>query len=244
MDVVVSLHDVAPASAAASAAWLDVVESHGWRATLLVIPGAWRGATLGEDAGFVDWLHAAADRGHELALHGWEHHGVLCDGRGPRHRLRRCRGNVFARGCAEFNELDAVEARRRIHAGRRALSSVGIEPVGFTPPGWLASHDTVTVLRDEGFRYTTTQWAVLDLVGRRTIRMPAISQRPGSSLTLAASRANERVVGAFAARRRSLRIALHPDDLRHDELAAATHRMFTGLTRAGARSCTYEELVG
>jgi hypothetical protein len=36
---------------------------------------------------------------------------------------------------------------------------------------------------------------------------------------------------------------LHPDDLRHDELAAATDRMFTRLTVAGARSCTYEDLV-
>jgi uncharacterized protein len=243
VDVVVSLHDVAPASAVASARWLDVVESFGWRATLLVIPGSWRGAALGDDADFVTWLHTAADRGHELALHGWEHHGVARDGRGPRHRIRRCSGFVLARGCAEFNELDTDEARRRIDAGRRVLSSVGIEPVGFTPPGWLASHDTVAVLRDEGFRYTTTQWAVLDLVGGRTIRMPAISQRPGSRMTLTASRANERVVSAFADRGRSLRIALHPDDLHHEELVAATKRMFTKLAVAGARARTYEELV-
>ena len=44
--IIVSLHDVAPATATASARWLEVVERQQMVATLLVVPGPWRGSSI------------------------------------------------------------------------------------------------------------------------------------------------------------------------------------------------------
>jgi uncharacterized protein len=179
--IVVSLHDVAPATAAQSMRWLSIVEQHGMRASLLVVPGPWRNGSLANDAEFAAWLRAAGDRGHELSLHGWEHRAIRHndDSRNAtrRHSLV---GNVLARGCQEFWQLGLREADRRIAAGLEVLHAAGIETSGFTPPGWLASPETVTTLRKRGFAYTTTQRSVIDLRNDRVLPISALSQRPGS----------------------------------------------------------------
>ncbi|NUP47597.1 MAG: DUF2334 domain-containing protein, partial [Catenulispora sp.] len=71
--LLVSLHDIAPASAAATRRWLADLDARAVPATLLIIPGPWRGARLSQSPDLIADLHAAASRGHEPALHGWAH---------------------------------------------------------------------------------------------------------------------------------------------------------------------------
>ncbi|MEV4441410.1 DUF2334 domain-containing protein [Streptomyces sp. NPDC049577] len=148
-------------------------DAHGVRATLPLVPGPWRGARLPDDPALVRWLHAARERGHELALHGYAHEGVPG---GP--LPRRWANAVPARGCAEFCGLDEPAASARLRAGPAALASAGIGPEGFTPPGWPASPGAVAALRGPGLEYTTS---VRDPRTGARQRMVALSHRPGGA---------------------------------------------------------------
>jgi len=238
--VVVSLHDVAPASFDASQRWLRMVERHGMVASLLVIPGAWRDGSLATDPACVRWLHEATDRGHEVVLHGWEHR-QLPDTSAS--RARRLHSQIRARGCAEFATLQPDTARHLLELGLGTMAAHGFRPTGFVPPGWMALRSTDEVLRDLGFSYTTSQWEVRDLRARTAMRVPSTSQRPGSRFTDVAAKAMLLTTRRLAARRRDLRIALHPDDLLHPTLETVTDTMLSTLTAAGYRSATYDALV-
>jgi predicted deacetylase len=237
--LVVSVHDVAPSTAWATRYWSTELEQRGVPATFLVVPGPWQGPSFRFDADLVCWLHGRVEHGDEVAQHGWTHR------RGPGGASwRRAVNAMAARGCAEFWAIGEAEAFRRAALGRDALRTAGFEPIGFTPPGWLASADAVHALRQLGYRYTTSQRAVVDLV--RDVRHPvvALSQRPngvgqamGAACTTAAAR-------LLVRRGRSVRIALHPRDLGHPRLVAASLGAIDAARAAGAVPCTYAALVG
>src|SRR5260370_21252853 len=103
--LLVSIHDVAPASAEASIKWLADLDARGIPATLLVIPGPWREARLSEDPALLAELHEARERGHELAMHGW------CHQAGPGGSAwRRTTAHLMARGAPAFATLWQPEA--------------------------------------------------------------------------------------------------------------------------------------
>ncbi|MFI2074139.1 MULTISPECIES: DUF2334 domain-containing protein [Streptomyces] len=235
---VVSVHDVAPWTLDPCRRWLAGLDERGVRATLLLVPGPWRGVPAARDPALVRWAHAARERGHELALHGWEHRGV--PGGSP---ARRLTGLLAARGCAEFAALGERAARERLEKGLAALASVGMAPCGFTPPGWLASPGTLTALRGLGLDYTTGHLTVRDLRTGVAHRVPALSHRPGGL----GERAGARLMTAAARRRsaagRPFRIALHPADLARPGLRERTLAAIDGALAAGMRPCTYAELV-
>jgi predicted deacetylase len=174
--LVVSVHDVSPATADEIARWCADADNLGVPVSLLVIPGPWRGARLADEPGYADVLTARVARGDELVLHGWEHRAGPA---GP--ALRRAVGHAVARGAAEFAALDEEEAARRLAKGRAVLAGLGLSVDGFTPPGWLASPATDRALAKAGFRYTTTHRGVRDLRGGTTYRGFALSHRPSGA---------------------------------------------------------------
>lgn len=236
--LVVSIHDVAPATAEASRAGVAALEQRGIRASLLVVPGPWRDQPLLDDPELVHWLRGADATGHEIAQHGWIH--TAGPEGGP---VRRAVGRAVARGCAEFWALDDQEARERLQRGRSVLWQAGLDPVGFTPPGWLASAATRRALRSLGYRYGTDHAGVYDLVAGRRHLTPALSSRPGGAADWIG-----RYTMISAARRLAslggvVRVALHPADWHDPCLRTAALLAIDGATDAGARPCTYAELV-
>jgi predicted deacetylase len=232
--VVVSVHDVSPATADETARWCADLDSLGVPASLLVIPGPWRGMTMTPDYARV----LKQRENDEIVLHGWTHTAGL---EGP--WVRRQLGRAIARGAAEFAALDEREATLRIHSGRTTLEEMGLPVEGFTPPGWLASPGAVMALRAQGFRYLTTHRGLLDLRTRTTYRAFALSHRPGG----AGERLGAALMRTWArrgARRGGLvRIALHPDDLKRPGLRDTTLRAIEGILGAGGRALTYRDLL-
>lgn len=235
---VVSVHDIAPWSFAQSRRWLGDLDARGVPATLLLVPGAWRGPGLPEDPALVSWLHRARRRGHELSLHGYAHEAVPG---GP--LPRRWLNSVLARGCAEFCALDEPAAHERLRAGLAALASVDISPQGFTPPGWLASPGALTALRELGLDYTTSHLGVRDLRTGVRHRMVALSHRPGGFGERFGARLMRAAARRWAGRGRPFRIALHPADLSREGLRDCALDAIDAALAAGARPCTYAELV-
>jgi predicted deacetylase len=232
--LVVSVHDVAPATAAETATWLRELDARGIPATLLVVPGPWHGEALHDDPALVAQLHDAAERGHEISLHGYDHTG------GP----GGLRNELLARGCAEFASLGEWEALSRLQRGRAVLRGLGFDPIGFTPPGWLASPGTRRALRTLRFRYLTSHLGVRDLVDGTTFWMPAFAQRPGGFGERAGAALVRTAAPQLARRGNGVRIALHPDDLARPSLRAASLDALDEALGAGARPMTYADVVG
>jgi predicted deacetylase len=236
--LLVSLHDIAPASADATGRWLADLDDRGLPATLLVIPGPWRGPRLSQNPDLVAALHEAAANGHELALHGWAHKA------GPAGApWRRAAATLIARGAAEFAALDAADATARLSAGLAELAAVGIEPVGFHPPGWLASPGAYRALRRVGLRYSSSHLYIHDLITEQRYTLPALSHRPGGTGEVLAARMMRASAAAMVRRRRSFRVALHPDDLRRPGLRRTTLAVIDQALAAGYRATTYSGLV-
>src|SRR5258706_11234525 len=206
--LVVSVHDVSPATADQTARWCSDMDDLGVPVSLLVIPGPWRGMQLAQAPEYARVLTERVAHGDDIVLHGWTH---AAGPEGP--WARRMVGRLVARGAAEFAALDTDEAIVRLRAGQAALVAAGLPTHGFTPPGWLASPGAVAALRREGFHYLTTHRGLHDLRSRRTYRGFALSHRPGGvgeQLGVAMMRTWAR---RNARRGALVRIALHPDDL-------------------------------
>lgn len=237
---VVSVHDVAPATSEPTADWVAELDARGVPCTLLVIPGPYGGGPgLCEDPELVAYLNEAAARGHELSLHGFRHAGVP----GGR-RWRRAVNQVVARGAAEFCSLTRAQASTLLQEGLAELHRAGMDVVGFTPPGWLASPGTRQALADLGFAYWTSHLAVHDLTGGPVRRMPALSHRPDGAGEQVGARLMVAAARTFAHTRTSFRIALHPADLARPGLRMAALKAIDLTLAAGGRPVTYASLIG
>jgi predicted deacetylase len=236
--LIVSIHDVAPSTAHAARTWVQELDRRAVPVTLLVVPGPWEGPPLRVDHELVAWLNERRARGDEIAQHGWAHRRVA-----GASRWRRALGSAAARGCDEFWSLDAREARRRLEIGRDVLCRAGLAPVGFTPPGWLASAPTLAVLAELGYRYTTSRTAVLDLTTGESHRVPALSQRPGGAAEAIGRAVVDRGARRLARHGASARVALHPHDLASPELVTSNLSAVDCLLDSGAKARTYREFV-
>lgn len=236
--LVVSVHDVAPGTATACRAWARDLDRLGVPASLLVIPGPWRGPSILHDAETAVWLHRRVEAGDEVLQHGWLHDSVPG---GP--HWRQVVGKVVARGSAELVALDEDEAVRRLQRGREVLDRVGFTVNGFTPPGWLASPGSLQALRRLGFRYTTSHIGIHPLPAGPVIRAPALSHRPGGRGERVAVELLTRLSRRAAAAGRGVRIAVHPADRERPSLVDATLRAIAEVVVLGAVPRTYGSLV-
>jgi predicted deacetylase len=236
--LLVSIHDVAPSTAWAAREWAAKLDRRGVPTSLLVVPGPWEGTPLLHDRSLVRWLRGRVTRGDEVLLHGWTHRAPRT---GP--AWRRGLGAVGGRGAAEFFALDAAETSRRLALGQDTMRSVGLDPAGFTPPGWLASPATPAALRALGFRYWTSHRAVHDLATRARHPIFALSHRPRSASEPASAWLLDRMARRLARDGNSVRLALHPDDLSSGRITACTLGVLDAALEAGAVPRTYGELV-
>jgi predicted deacetylase len=236
--LVVSVHDVAPSTAAACRAWVHDLDRLGVPASLLVIPGPWRGPSILHDAETAVWLHRRIEAGDEVVQHGWLHDSVPGGS-----RWRQAVGKVVARGSAELVALEEDEAVRRLHRGREALDRLGFGVDGFTPPGWLASPGSLQAVRRLGFRYTTSHIGIHPLPAGPVIRAPALSHRPGGRGERVAADLLARVSRRAAAAGRGVRIALHPADRGRPRLVDATMDAIAEVLALGVAPRTYGSVV-
>lgn len=251
--VLVALHDVTPAHAAAVRVLWDVCRAHGTTPALCVVPD-WHGRwPLEADRAFVAWLHARAADGAEVLLHGLRHDEVgLPRGRGLRGwRVHaRAAGRTAREG--EFLTLGRAAARARLAAGCARLRTLGFDPVGFVPPAWLMRPACVDAVADVGLAYTEDARAVYlvrparPLLGPATRALPAPAWRWSTRTPLRAWAG----VGVAAARwwahperRVLLRVALHPGDAGHAATRRSVEHTLARLQDVGVRPAPYAALA-
>ena len=209
MKVLVSLHDVTPAHDSAVRRLWSLCHRHGVSPALLVVPD-WHGEwVLNNHLAFVDWLLARASEGADILLHGQRHDEV-----GTRRRFRdhwRALGRTAREG--EFLTLDYAGAADRIRRGRDCLTSVGLEPIGFVPPAWLARPATFEAASQLGFRCAEDDAFIHLFESGTRVAAPACRWSARSWVRSRGAVLVARGRRLIQGRRPWMRLALHPADL-------------------------------
>jgi predicted deacetylase len=218
--LLVSIHDVTPALEPNVTRLWDLCSRQAITPALLVVPD-WHGQwPLEEYPDFIDWIRARAAQGAELVLHGERHDEAGL----PRTVRDSCRawGKTDREG--EFLTLDAAGARDRLTRALTRLRDLGLEPVGFVPPAWLAREATHQAAAAAGLGFTEDAREIRVLPSGHQVRSPVVrwstrtAVRAWGSVAVAEAR--------WTLQRRSAwpRIALHPSDLDHAAITRSVGR--------------------
>jgi predicted deacetylase len=217
-ELLITIHDVTPVNAAPVAALWRLCEARGVVPGLLVVPD-WHGEVAMEsDAAFGNWVRARAAEGAEIFLHGERHDEVGL----PRSLGDEIRAFGRTNREGEFLTLDYDAARARIDRGIARLRAMGLDPVGFVPPAWLAKPATLAAVRDAGLLVSEDDGAVY--VRGRAMQSPVVRWSGRGAVRAYGSVLFERLRWWFQRSERVMRIALHPGDLAHPATAASLGR--------------------
>lgn len=197
-----------PARAREVEALWALCEHQGIRPALFVVPSWHGGHHLEEHPAFVHWITRRAEEGAELFLHG-ERHDELGLKRGVGDTLR-----AFGRtdGEGEFLTLGAAEARRRIERGVRRFHALGLDPIGFVAPAWLARRETYAAVSSLGLSFSEDDRRIHLHQRASSIPSPVIRWSARSTWRAALSVGIARV-RVHLEPTSPIRVALHPADL-------------------------------
>jgi predicted deacetylase len=239
VSLLVSIHDVTPALAGGVERLWELCAARDVRPALLVVPD-WHGAwPLESHPDFVAWLRARAADGAEIVLHGERHDEV-----GLPRRLGdefRAWGRTAREG--EFLTLHEPAARERIARGRARLRALGLGPVGFVPPAWLARDEGHQAAGASGLGFSEDDAVIRLFPSGRRVSAPAVRWSARGPLRAWGSVAVARARWTFQGRAPLARIALHPQDLSHPATAASRGRTLDRWL-PHHRPITYSALVG
>jgi predicted deacetylase len=215
VSLLVSIHDVTPALADGVRRLWTLCAERDLRPALLVVPD-WHGQwPLEAHPAFVAWLRDRAADGAEIVLHGERHDEVgLPRGLGD---VLRAWGRTAREG--EFLTLDEAAAGARIRRGLERLRALGLEPVGFVPPAWLARDEGHQAAGGSGLGFSEDDRAIHLYPSGRRVPAPVVRWSARGTVRAWGSVAVARARWALQAGAPVARIALHPQDLGHPATA-------------------------
>lgn len=233
-----SIHDVSPRFEREVDQLLDRLAPHvGRRLAMLVVPDHWSSAPI--TPAFARRLRGWAEEGIEMFVHGWTHR----DDSAHAGAAAALKARHMTAGEGEFLGLSHDEALARMRRGKTLVEDVTGRPAaGFIAPAWLYSDGARAALADAGFALAEDHarvWSPVD--GRKVARGPVITwasrSRPRQLSSLAAAAAL-RVALRPA---RTVRIAVHPGDVRVPALLASIDRTFAAFR--GHAPAAYADLL-
>jgi uncharacterized protein len=205
---------------------------------LLVVPN-WHGDwPLEHHPDFMQWIQSRAKEGAEVFLHG-ERHDEVGLSRGWRDEWRAF-GKTAREG--EFLTLDAPAARERVERGLALFARLGLNPVGFVPPAWLARDSCAGVIRELGLTFYEDDASITDLERHARYRSPVV--RWSSRTTFRARGSVAVAEWRWRAQRAApyVRVALHPSDLASPITARSVERSLDQWV-AARRPIKYREIA-
>jgi predicted deacetylase len=219
--LIASIHDVGPASLfevdQLANMMIRLLGCH--RFALLVVPDHWSRAPIAGDFAFQRRLRDWADSGSEIFVHGWFHR----DDSAHRQGLARLKARHMTAGEGEFLGLGRVESLRRMTNGRKLIEDIIGRPVaGFIAPAWLYGPGALDALADAGFALAEDHlrvWRPSDDV--TLARGPVVTWASRSRARIASSILFARIAPALLRALPTVRVAVHPGDLRETSLIAS-----------------------
>ena len=214
--LVVSIHDVAPATQSAVA---EIVRRLASRdvpvSSLLVVPDYHHQGRSMAQPGFREWLSERSQGGHEVVLHGFYHQRERRPAESSRDKFMT---RFYTADEGEFYDLGYDEAFRRIAEAQEEFRAHGFSPQGFVAPAWLLGAEAERAAIDAGMTYTTALRAVRDFVARQEIASQSLVYSVRSSWRRGISLGWNRWLFSRLESNPLLRLSLHPPDLAHPEI--------------------------
>ena len=214
--LVVSVHDVAPATRAAVEKILAELSHHGVPvSSLLVVPNYHHRGSSTEDPGFVRWLQDLESQGHEIVIHGYFHERPRRNGESLRERFVT---RTYTSDEGEFYDLDYEEALRRITQARSDFANAGLTPRGFIAPAWLLGAAAERAAAEAEMEYTTRLTGIRDLRFGDDFSARTLVYSVRSGWRRAASMVWNGALARQLAGAPLARVSIHPPDLKHPEV--------------------------
>ena len=211
--LIVSLHDVAPATWESARNIIDELQRHGIRAcSLLVVPDYHHHGSTIENRAFVDWLRELEEVGNEIVLHGYFHQRPRQAGESLFNQFLT---RIYTQDEAEFFDIDYEEAKRRITAAREEFEGAGLKPHGFIAPAWLLGSEAERAARDCGLEYTTRIASVIDLRSGDTFASRSLVYSVGNEWRRQASLGWNAALAQLSRTKSLVRLSIHPVDHRY-----------------------------
>ena len=218
--LLVTIHDVAPPLMERVERLWALCAERRVAPGLLVVPDWHGGVPIEGDPACVAWVRARAAEGAEVFLHG-ERHDEVGSPRAWRDSVRAF-GRTNREG--EFLTLGYDAARARIDRGLARLRALGLAPIGFVPPAWLARPDTHRAVRDAGLAVSEDDGAVYAFRANRTLASPVVRWSSRGAFRAYGSLLPAELRWRLQRGAAVVRIALHPADLDHPATAASVER--------------------
>ena len=232
--LIVSVHDVAPATRDACEQIVREVTRAGVSAcSLLVVPNYHGSGESCEDRPFARWLRDLEAEGHEVVIHGYYHQRPRGSGETWRRKLLT---RVYTRDEGEFYDLSYEEAFRRIVTARERFTAAGLRPRGFIAPAWLLGAEAERAAADAEMEYTTRLTTVRDLRSGETAHARSMVYSVRSGWRAATSLAWNGALSFALVGSPLMRLAIHPPDYLHRPVWNQIIRIVERL--ADARSTT------
>jgi predicted deacetylase len=211
--LVVSIHDVAPATQAITDKILSELIQKGVRhCSLLVVPNYHhRGASM-QDRQFVSWLRDLEAQGHEIVIHGYFHQRPKA---ARETLLDKFLTRLYTQGEGEFYDLDYGEALRRIKTARAEFQGAGLKPRGFVAPAWLLNTEAERAARDAEMEYTTRLRNIIDLRSGEIFPARSLVYSVRNGWRRATSLAWNATLSRALRTQPLMRLSIHPPDYSH-----------------------------
>lgn len=239
--LVVSVHDVAPATQAAAEKIVAALSRHRVSVcSLLVVPNYHHRGSSTEDRGFVRWLQDLESQGHEIVIHGYFHQRPRRAGENSREKFFT---RLYTNGEGEFYDLDYGEAFRRITRAKEEFARAGLKPRGFIAPAWLLGAAAERAAAEAEMEYTTRLTGVRDLRSGDTFAARTLVYSVRSGWRRRASLAWNGALAHQLAGAPLARVSIHPPDLDHPEIWQQVLRLTDRLLE-NHRATTYRDWVG
>jgi predicted deacetylase len=232
-DVLLSLHDVAPAHrerverAEALFAELGVR-----KITYLLVPAFHSAQPCDTDAAFVDWCRRPRPFAVDWLLHGYHHREDLPPDAAAGSAGDRLRRRYMTAGEGELLAMDADEADRRVSRGigvfRRTLDR---DPRGFVAPAWLFNPSLAPVLARHGIGFHEDHGGIIPTDDRAALPAPVVTWATRTPLRKRTSILGTPVLAALWHRKPLLRLAVHPHDFDHADTVASIRRVWSSVLR-------------
>lgn len=238
--LIVSLHDVAPATYAASKQILDELLRNGVAiCSLLVVPDYHHRGSFAEDSAFVRWLQELEARGHEIVIHGYFHERPRGDAENLRKKFLT---RVYTNDEGEFYDLDYDEAFRRITLAQNEFVAAGLKPRGFIAPAWLLGTQAERAAAAAEMEYTTRFAALHDLRSGETFPARTLVYSVRNHWRRVASLAGNAALCRHLVAAPLARVSIHPPDYVHPQIWRQILRLIEELAE-GRTVTTYRDWI-
>ena len=214
--LIVSVHDVAPATRAAAERIIAELSHHQVPVcSLLVVPNYHHRGSSMDDRDFVRWLQDLEAQGHEVVIHGYFHERPRRDGERIREKFLT---RFYTNDEGEFYDLDYDEALRRITRARDDFGKAGLRPRGFVAPAWLLGSAAERAAVAAEMEYTTRLTGVRDLRFGDNFHARTLTYSVRNGWRRVASLVWNGALARQLAGARLARVSIHPSDMDHPEI--------------------------